>query len=653
MWPWLVAVIVAGILGAPIFALLGGMAMFAFFVDGSRPVVPLIKAYEELTSPTANLAAIPLFTLAGLMFAEGKSSERLLRALRAFFGWFRGGTAVAAATLCAFFTLFTGGSGVTILALGGLLLPALLKDGYRERFSMGLLTASGSLGLLFPLSVPLILYGIVAQSVAQAGQEVAIEDLFIGGLLPGLLMLGLVSLLGVREAITVEGEPHAVPAAGSGIGRVGSQVGADAARSWCSPSCWAALRRRLNPPPSRRCTPCSSSGSCTATCRQSGTWSAYPPTRWRWPAACSSSWPTAVGLTNYLVNAQIPMQVLDWTKSHIESRIMFLLALNVFLLLVGTVMDIFSAIVVVVPLIVPLALAYDISLVHLGIIFIANLELGYLHPPLGLNLLLASYRFGKSVLEVTWATLPMLGILIARRAAHHLRGAADDGTADAVQIALEAEPFRIQGKTALGKGAESLSNTRNESPLPSSRSRPWQPSCSGRLTARRPRPWLHLKRRHSSRSPIALTFRNVGPFRTAAWVTEVAVPETPARDHLYTIYAATRSGGLWKTTNAGTTWTRDQRQRRRCGRRCRGRRAVEFERSSGWAPATRPTRARRTPARASSSPRTPARPGSSWAFPTPITSRASSFIRTTRTSSTSRRWAICSRRTKSAACSAR
>src|SRR6185436_7873568 len=156
--PWVLGILAAGVLGTPIFALLGGIAMVAFFIDGTRPIVPLIKAYEELTSPAANLAAIPLFTLTGFLLAEGQSSTRLLRALRALFGWAPGGTAVAAATLCAFFTLFTGGSGVTILALGGLLLPALLKEGYRERFSIGLLTASGSLGLLFPLSVPLILY---------------------------------------------------------------------------------------------------------------------------------------------------------------------------------------------------------------------------------------------------------------------------------------------------------------------------------------------------------------------------------------------------------------------------------------------------------------------------------------------------------------
>jgi tripartite ATP-independent transporter DctM subunit len=403
LWPWMVVMVIAGVLGTPIFALLGGLAMFAFFIDGSQPIVPLIKAYEELTSPSANLAAIPLFTLTGFLLAEGKSSERLLRALRGIVGWAPGGTAVAAATLCAFFTLFTGGSGVTILALGGLLLPALLQEGYKERFSIGILTASGSLGLLFPLSVPLILYGIVAQNVA-------IEDLFIGGLLPGLLMLGLIALLGVRHAARAGARRSPF--------RVGEALG----------GLWEAKWEMLLPV----VVLVALLGGYATTSESAALAALYAlvvqrfihrdlPT-WRDVLRVASDCvglvggvliilAVAVGLTNYLVNAQVPMLLIDWTQSHVHSKIVFLLGLNVFLLLVGTVMDIFSAIVVVVPLIIPLAQVFEINLVHLGVIFIANLELGYLHPPLGLNLLLASYRFKKPVLEVTWATLPMLGVL--------------------------------------------------------------------------------------------------------------------------------------------------------------------------------------------------------------------------------------------------
>lgn len=401
--PWVITILIAGILGAPIFALLGGIAMVAFFTDGSRPIVPLIKAFEELTSPSANLAAIPLFTLTGFFLAEGQSSTRLLRALRALFGWMPGGTAIAAATLCAFFTLFTGGSGVTILALGGLLLPALVKEGYRERFAIGLLTASGSLGLLFPLSVPLILYAIVSQNVA-------IEDLFIGGLIPGLLMLGLLAALGIREAIKTK-----APTTPFRFGEVG---GALWAAKWemALPVVvlWALL------------------GGYATTSESAALAALYALIVQRFIHRDLQSMKdvvrvagecvalvggvliilsVAVALTNYLVNAQVPTLLIEWTQAHIESKAAFLLALNVFLLLVGTVMDIFSAIVVVVPLLLPLADAYGIGYVHLGVIFVANLELGYLHPPLGLNLLLASYRFKKSVLEVTWATLPMFGIL--------------------------------------------------------------------------------------------------------------------------------------------------------------------------------------------------------------------------------------------------
>src|SRR6516225_1054946 len=400
--PWMALVVGAGVLGAPIFALLAGIALFASITHGNPPIVLPMMAYQELTT-SSGIGAIPLFTLAGFLLAEGKSSERLLRVFRAWVGWAPGGTAIAAATLCAFFTLFTGGSGVTILVLGGLLLPAMLADRYRERFSIGLLTASGSLGLLFPLSLPLMLFAIVSQ-------KASIEDLFIGGLVPGVLMLGLLSAWGVREGIVTRAE------------RSPFHPGEALAAVWEAK--WELML------------PVFVLGMFVggvATLVESAPMAAlYTVIVQRYVNRDLPSWKdvfrvaaesialvggvllilgVAAGLTDYLVFAQIPSRLVDWTQAHVQSKLVFLLFLNVFLIVVGTLMDIFSAIVVVVPLILPLAEIYGLNYVHLGIIFVANLELGFLHPPLGLNLLLASVRFKKPVLEVTWATLPMLGIL--------------------------------------------------------------------------------------------------------------------------------------------------------------------------------------------------------------------------------------------------
>jgi C4-dicarboxylate transporter DctM subunit len=400
--PWLVLILAAGILGAPIFTLLGGIALFASLVRGTPPAVMPLMAYQQLTT-SPGIAAIPLFTLAGFLLAEGRSSERLLRLFRAWAGWMPGGTAIAAATLCAFFTLFTGGSGVTILVLGGLLLPALMGSGYRERFSIGLLTASGSLGLLFPLSLPLMLYGIVSQ-------KASIEDLFIGGLVPGLMMLGLLAALGIREGLVTKAQRTPFRAAEAlaslweakwelllPVFVLGMFIGGIATLVESAPV--AALYTVIVQRYIHRDLP---------------TWKDV----FRVSADCVALvggvliiLGVAAGLTDYFVYEQIPTRLVEWTQLHVHSHLAFLLGLNVFLLLVGTVMDIFSAIVVVVPLILPLAEFYGINVVHLGIIFVANLELGFLHPPLGLNLLLASVRFKKPVLEVTWATLPMFGIL--------------------------------------------------------------------------------------------------------------------------------------------------------------------------------------------------------------------------------------------------
>ena len=399
VWPWIALLIIAAILGMPIFALLGGAAVILFIAQGDSPANAVLGSYDQLTS--ADLPAIPLFTLAGFLLAEGRASERLLRLFRAWFGWMPGGTAVVTATLCAFFTVFTGGSGVTILALGGLLLPALIADRYSERFSIGLLTASGSLGLLFPPALPLILYGIVAGT--------AIGKLFLAGLLPGLVMLGLVAALGVREGIR------------SGSARSRFTLGEAGAAMWAAK--WELMM------------PVVILGSLLAgaTTVQSAALAAlFALIVQRFVQRDLASFrdvqrvmadstalvggvliilAVAVGFTTYLIDAQVPARMVEWAKGNIESQAMFLLALNGFLLVVGCLMDIFSAIVVVVPLITPIADEFGVDPVHLGIIFVANLELGYLTPPVGLNLFLSSYRFKKPVMEVARATLPMLVVL--------------------------------------------------------------------------------------------------------------------------------------------------------------------------------------------------------------------------------------------------
>jgi tripartite ATP-independent transporter DctM subunit len=398
--PGLALIVLGGALGAPIFAILGGAAVVLFMADGVTPAAILIETYSLSTSPT--LAAIPLFTLTGFLLAEGKASERLLRVFRSLFGWIPGGTAVVCAVLCSFFTAFTGGSGITILALGGILFPALIRDGYRERFSLGLLTASGSLGLLLPPSLPLMLYGVVAQ--------MPIENLFIGGLLPGVLLTTMVALWGMREGV-VSGagrQAFAWPEAGAALWAAKWELAMPVVVVAALFSGWATSVEAA------------ALTAAYALFTQSVVHRDVSIRRdlLRVFAECVGLiggvlviLGVAVGLTSWLVGAQVPMHLVEFTRAHIESRTMFLFALNIFLLLVGCLMEIFPAIVVVVPLIVPLGNAFGVHPVHLGIIFIANLELGYLTPLVGLNILLASYRFKRPVLDVARAALPMAGIL--------------------------------------------------------------------------------------------------------------------------------------------------------------------------------------------------------------------------------------------------
>ena len=399
-WPWVALLLLAALAGAPIFSVLGGAAALLYMVDAFDPAAVPLFAYDLATEPI--LPSIPLFTLTGFILAQGNSSERLLRVFRAVTGWIPGGTAVVCALVCAFFTIFTGGSGVTILALGGLLLPALLKDGYGDRFSIGLLTASGSLGLLLPPAMPLILYAIVAQT--------APENLFIGGLLPGLLLIGLVAAWGMRQGMV------------TGAGRQAFAWSDARAALWSAK--WELLLPLvvLGALFSGRATLVETSAltALYAVIVTGVVHRDFTLTQGLRQAfgecvvligGVLIILAVAKGFTAYMVDVDIPFRLLKWTQAHIESPLLFLLALNVFLLLVGCVMDIFSAIVVIVPLISEIGATYEIDPVHLGIIFIANLELGYLTPPVGLNLFLASYRFERPLLDVYRASVPFLIIL--------------------------------------------------------------------------------------------------------------------------------------------------------------------------------------------------------------------------------------------------
>lgn len=398
--PWLVLILLATIVGSPIFALLGGIAAFMFLRDGIPIAAIPVETYRLSVSPT--LAAIPLFTLTGFLLSEGRASQRLLGLFRALVGWLPGGTAVVCAIVCAFFTAFTGGSGVTILALGALLYQALRQEAYDERFSLGLLTGCGSLGLLFPPSLPIILYGIVA--------HVSIENLFLGGLVPGLVMLGLVAAWGMRQGFI------------SSAPRTPFRV------REIMPAIWEAKWELLLPVT----VGIALFGGFATLVEAAALTVLYTfivqcfvardlSVRRDLPRVLHQCvvliggvlviLGTAMGLSSYMVDAQVPARIVEWTQGHVHSPLIFLLGLNVFLLAVGCVMDIFSALVVVVPLIVPIAALFDIHPVHLGIIFIANLELGYLTPPVGLNLFLASYRFGRPLLHVYRASIPMLLIL--------------------------------------------------------------------------------------------------------------------------------------------------------------------------------------------------------------------------------------------------
>ena len=400
MWIAIPAIIVGALVGLPIFATLGGIALMLFW-NAALPVASVpVETYRLVASPV--LPSLPLFTLAGYLLVEGGASLRLLRVYTALFGWLPGGLAITTAVGCAIFTW--AGSGVTILSMGGLLLPMLVKARYPEQFSIGLINGSGSLGLLFPPSLPVILYGVYSQT--------AITTLFVAGFLPGLMMVAMVSGWGVLQAVRsgAHRARFSIPEARRAVweakwelavpvivliglfGGFGTLVEAGAITVvYCFVvECFAAPHFSV-----RRDFPRVVLECVTVV------------------GGVLMIIGVAVGLTSYLVAADAPTLLIGWVNAHIHSRYVFLLLLNLVLLVKGSFMDVFSAIIVMVPLITPVAARFGIDPVQLGIIFLANLELGYLTPPIGMNLCLSAYRFKQPMSTVYRATLPVYLILLA------------------------------------------------------------------------------------------------------------------------------------------------------------------------------------------------------------------------------------------------
>ena len=394
VWIGLGLILIALIYGAPIFTGLGGAAVLLFWSDFTSISAIPAEAYRIVVAPT--LPTIPLFTLAGYLLAESNASTRLVNVFRSLFGWIPGGTPVIVVLLCGFFTALTGGSGVTILALGGLLLPLLVKEGYSKTFALGLITVSGSIGLLFPPSLPAIIYGV------RAG--ISVKNVFIAGLMPGTLLIVMISTWAFIQGRHQKVKIHVFDP--------------KKALKVCLETSWELVIPVLI---------------------LLGVFAGYTNlvetaaiivlyvfiieffiykdiTLNQLPSIiidCATLIGgvliiigIAMGLTSYLVDAQIPMQLLAWVKATISSKYFFLLLLNIFLLVAGCLMDIFSAIIVIVPLIKPLGAHFGVEPFHLAIIFIANMELGFLTPPVGMNLFLAAYRFNEDMPRIYRAILP-------------------------------------------------------------------------------------------------------------------------------------------------------------------------------------------------------------------------------------------------------
>lgn len=399
--------VVLAFLGAPLFVIILAGAMIGFYSQGVDLSVIPIEIYRITDAPI--LVALPLFTFAGYILAESRTSERVVRLSRVFLGWMPGGLAIISFMSCALFTAFTGASGITIVALGALLYPALIQDGYPENFSIGLVTTSGSLGLLFAPSLPLILYGIIAQQMT-AGEGVSIEKLFLAGLLPGLLMLLILSAWSLwtnrnmpiqkkrfdfKEAVAALKEakweiPLPIFVLGGVYGGFFAISEAAAVTALYVLVVEVFIYREISIK--------------------------------KLPEIMRESMVMVGGIllilgvslasTNYLIDAEIPTRLFTLIQAYVTEKITFLILLNILLLMLGAILDIFSALVIMVPLILPVAVSYNINPIHLGIIFLANMQIGYFTPPVGMNLFIASYRFKKSIISLYRSTIPFMLLLL-------------------------------------------------------------------------------------------------------------------------------------------------------------------------------------------------------------------------------------------------
>lgn len=395
--------------GAPLFAVITASALWGYYQTDVDLMVMAVEIYRIAEMPV--LIAIPLFTFAGYLLGESKAPQRLVRITDAFLGWMPGGLAIVALVTCALFTAFTGASGVTIVALGALLVPALDKAGYPERFNLGLVTTSGSLGLLFAPSLPLILYGVVAQQMSL-DTPVSIDDLFVAGLLPGTLMLFALSIYSALQPRAKADKPQ---------------------HKFDKAEAWAALKDCAWEIPLPFIVLGGIYGGLFAVSEAAAITALYvlivsvlirrEISFTKLPVVMRDSMKlvgaillilgVSMASTNYMIDAGIPEAIFEFIQQHVTDSFTFLLLLTLFLLVLGMMLDIFSAIVIMIPIILPIAVEYGIHPVHLGILFLANMQLGYFTPPVGMNLFIASFRFNKPVMTLYRATIPFFFILLA------------------------------------------------------------------------------------------------------------------------------------------------------------------------------------------------------------------------------------------------